>query len=191
MIMTDANVVGAIGTEDRPFGSNEEKAIISLALSRPDFFSAVGRHISHKYFKQLETRWVYAIIEKLFEKYESVPTREMIRDYALKNLTADDDYEAYLAIIDRPSEPREVPYIKDLLIKWAKDRAYGLLYSEEGIAAYENEDYDRLEEILESAKKIADVSQQGLWFFNQQDSLFIKSIEDKLTCGYPKLDEYI
>jgi replicative DNA helicase len=187
----DAELVGVIGTEQRLFGDNEERAIVSIALDKPEFFTGIGKHIKHQFFKQVETQYVYAIIEKLFEENDIVPTRAMVRDHALRNLTADDDYESILAVIDRPSDPREVPYIKDLLLNWARKQAFGMIYSEEGISAYEGGDYERVEEIIEEAKKITDVSQKGFWFFDEMESLFEITSEQKLTCGYPKLDQFL
>jgi len=185
------NEIGVVGTDVRPFGPNEEKAIISLALDHPEFFSAMGRYISHKYFYLTETRWVMAIIEKLYNKTNVVPSRGLVRDYAIKNLTVDDDYDAYLQVIDRKSDPREVIIVKDTLLKWARERAFGQLYSDEIISAYENHDYDTIEKVFEEARKITDVSTNGMWFFHELESLFQRDTEEKLTCGFPKLDEFL
>jgi replicative DNA helicase len=182
---------GDVGSESRPFGPNEEKAIVSLALDYPEFFAAIASQISHKYFYLTETRWVMAIIEKLYNKSNVVPSRGIVRDYAIKNLTVDDDYDAYLQVIDRKSDPREVILIKDTLIKWTRERAFGQLYSEEVVAAYENQDYETIEKVFEEARKITDVTTNGMWFFHELESLFQRDTEEKLTCGFPKLDEFL
>ena len=89
-----------IGTDAVPFGPNEEKAIISLAFSTPEFFGSVGQYLEAVYFNVPESKFVYAIIEGFYKKHETVPTRGMVRDAAMKLLTVEDDYESILEIIN-------------------------------------------------------------------------------------------
>ena len=74
-----------------PFGPAAEKAIISLAFDHPDFFSTVGNYLSEKHFRLTETKFVYAMIKKMWDEIGYVPTREVARDRVLKELTVDDD----------------------------------------------------------------------------------------------------
>ena len=174
-----------------PFGPGTEKSIISLAFDNPEFFSTVGRFLSHKFFRMVETKYVMGIIENMFEDTGYVPTREVVRDEVLKELTADDDYEPILEIVDRPLNRRELPFVKKELMKWAQNRAFGMLYDDEGMTAYENHDYDKLESIFEEARKITDVTTNGLNFFEGFDCLFERSNRNVYTCGFPKLDRVI
>jgi len=173
------------------FGINTERAIISLILDNPEFFTAAGQHISHKFFKAAESKYIMGIIEILFEESSVVPSRSVVRDYAVQNLTVDSDFEPIIELIDRKSDPREVPFVKRELLQWARDQAFGLLYSDEGMEAYEAGDYTKLEQILDQAKKITDVSDDGLFFFEELELLFVRDLEKRYTCGFPRLDRYI
>lgn len=176
---------------DTPFGPHEERAIISLALDEPEFFATAGRYITHSFFRLPEAQWVMGIIEDLFQKTGAVPTRNLVRDYAIKHLTVDDDYEAFLSVIDRHSDPREIPAIKESLVNWARNRAYGMLYDPEVIAAYERGDYQAVEQVMDNAKRITDVSTSGIFFFDNLDLIFTRNAEEKLTTGFNKLDDWL
>ena len=130
--MSDLQAIEAVG-ESVPFGPNTEKSIISLAFECPEFFATVNVHLSHKFFRIAETAAVMIIIERLFKETGYIPTKGAVRDEVLKELTVDDDYERILEVIDREMDKREIPFVKKELLSWARDRAFGMLYSEEGI----------------------------------------------------------
>jgi replicative DNA helicase len=175
-----------------PFGPNEEKAIISLAFDMPEFFSQVGRHMSHKFFKKIENAAAYAIIEECFKKDGTIPTREMALDIAASRLdTSADDFEATIETINRKSNYREVPTIKRTLLDWTRKQAYGLMYSDEALQAWERTDYKVLDEYYEQARRITDVSKPTYSFFDQIPQLFIDDTGERMTCGFPLLDAYI
>lgn len=187
----DDLLIDEVGTEQRPFGPEEEEGIIALALEMPEFYTGVGKYISHEYFSRFDTKIVGAIIERYLTKYGVVPTRKLVRDQVLKELTADDDYKSILKLIERRPNPREVPIIKDTILEWARHRAFGLLYGEQALSAYEGRDYETLEKILEEARRITDVTASGLDFFRNAAELFDEEVETHLTCGYPRLDRFI
>lgn len=174
-----------------PFGPNTEKSIISLAFDHPDFFSSVGTYLSDRHFRLVEVRFIFLLIKKMWDETGYVPTRSMARDRALKELTVDDDYEPILELIDRESDRREIPFIKKELTNFARDRAFGVLFSEEGISAYETQDYEKLEQIFNDARKITDVTSNGLTFFEDTNILFEQGDRKVLTCGFSKLDRMI
>ena len=140
--VSDLKNIEEVG-ESTPFGPDSEKAIVSLSFDHPEFFNSVAMQLSYKYFRLAETKYVMAIVENLYVKHGYVPPRHIVRDYILKHLTVDDDYQPVLEVVDRESNPRELPFIKEELINWARDAAYGLLYDEEAMTAYENKDYER------------------------------------------------
>jgi replicative DNA helicase len=179
-------------TTTPPFGPNEEKAIISLAFDMPEFFSQVGRHMTHKHFKKLENKAVYAIIEECFQKHGCVPTRDMAMDIAAKELdTSADDYEAAIETIKRRSNYREVPIIKQTLVDWTRQQAYGLMYSDDAYQAFERKDYKVLDEYYEQARRITDISKPTFSFFDRIPTLFEDDTRERMTCGFPLLDSLI
>ncbi len=112
-------------------------------------------------------QFVFTLIRNLYDKHEVIPSRAVIKDTAAKYLTADDDWQSVMDVVDRASNPREIPVIKENLISWAKERAYAMLYEDDGMDAYSRGDYEHLDEIIETARQITDVSSQGMWFFDQ------------------------
>lgn len=178
-----------VGSDDMPFGPHEEKAIISLVFSSPEFFGSISQYLDPSYFNVPEAKFVYAVIDKFYRKNETMPTRGMVHDTILRLLTVDDDYERILEYINYKADSREVPIIKDVLLDWARDRAYGLVYSEDAISAYESKDYTKLQQLIENAQRIVDVSGSGESFFDGIDEIFDKETEEKLTCGFKPLDK--
>ena len=155
-----------------PFGKFEEDAIVSLALDDPDFLIPVAKYLKPELFTKLSTRFVIAVVLNYLEKFGEVPTRGILRDKVAAELTEDDPYEEILSLIDRRSNRREVPQVKDLLVKWAKDKAYGMLLSEEAIAAYERGDYGVLRKFMDQAEAISmDGNAEVFGFVNGLDFL--------------------
>lgn len=188
---TLSKLEGQTTDQTTPFGAYEEEAIISLALDHPEFWTSVGRFLKPNMFGRLECRLVAAEILNSFEKFDIVPTRKILRDRIIASLTEDHPYDEILRIVDRKSDYREVPLIKDTLLKWAKDRAFGQIYSEEAQQAYARGDYQFLEKIINEANRIADVSSNGFWFFENYQLLFEPNVIDHRTTGFPKLDKML
>ena len=174
-----------------PFGPYQEEAIVSLALDHPQFFTAVGRFMRPEMFSRIETQWVMAEILNAFDEYDMVPTRDILYDQISRKITEDDPFEEVLGLVRRKSNPREIPMVKDTLLKWARDRSYGLLYSDEAIEAYRMGDYSVLEKIVNEANRIADISDQGFWLFENLEILFQPDIIDHRTTGFPQLDKML
>lgn len=174
-----------------PFGPYQEEAIVSLALDHPQFFTAVGRFMRPEMFARIETKWVMAEILNAFEDYNTVPTRDILYDQISGKITEDDPFEEVLGLVRRKSNPREVPMVKDTLLKWARDKSFGMLYSDEAIEAYRMGDYSFLEKIVNEANRIADVSDQGFWLFENLELLFQPDIIEHRTTGFPKLDKML
>lgn len=171
--------------------SYQEEAIISLLIDFPDFFSSVASFLEPKFFNKVEVQYVLANIKNRFNDTGYVPTRELLHDIIAQQLTVDDPYEEVLRIVNRRSNPRDVPFLKEKLRVWAEKKAYGLLYTPEAIQAYESGDLDHLRQIFMDANKIADVGHKGFWFFEQLDELFEIKQERKISTGFGRLDEFI
>lgn len=178
---------------ERPFGINEEKAIIALAFDMPEFFIQVGQHLSGvKHFVKAEHQFVYTIIEQQYKEHSVIPTRGMVEDIALKNLKAeDDDLDLVLETIHRKSNYRDIPVIKSRLLEWTRNKAYGLVFSEDAHQAWLRKDYDTIEEIFEKARRITDLTNTGVDFFQNIDKLFSEDTKERFTTGFPALDIYL
>ncbi len=173
---------------DQPFKPYEEEMIISLALDHPDFFLSAARFLKPDHFGKLECKWVIAEILNIYESSSIIPTRPWLRSHLEKKITEDDSFEEVFRLVDRKSDPREVPLVKDSLLKWSKERAYGLLYSDEAMEAFHRSDFEYLENIVNEAHKIADVGNNGFWFFQDIARLFQPDAVEHLTTGFPRLD---
>jgi len=88
------------------------------------------------------------------------------------------------------SDPREIPYIKDVVTKWAKHMAYGMLFKE-GYESFCQQNYDAVDELLNKAQKITDITSTGIWFFNSIDVLFHKETVEHFRTGFKELDANI
>ena len=177
--------------DEKPFGKYQEEAIISLALDHPEFFSNVGRYLKPDMFGRTECKYIMAVLLNYYEKFNIIPTRPLLRDIVEKQLTSDQPFEIVLKLLDRKSDPREVPIIKDTLMKWAKNRAYGLIYSEEAIQAYESGRFEELEKIVSEANKVTDIGEGGFWLLDQYEKLFQADAIDHRTTGFPRLDRIL
>jgi replicative DNA helicase len=176
----------------KPFKSLQEEAIISLAIDFPDFFSAVVNYLKPELFSRPETSWVIAEILNIYEKYNVIPTRGILKEHLETTLTVDDPYEEILSLVDRKSNHREVPIVKDLLLKWAKQKAFGLLYKSDAIAAYQEGNFEYIQKLFDEANKIVDIGDHsGLWLFENLEVLFKTDIVEHKTTGFPRLDKLL
>lgn len=173
------------------FGINEERAIISLAQDYPEFFSIVARFVKPQMFQDPSCQLISAIILNALEKYDLIPSRLILRDMVLSVLNEDQQFGPVLELIDRPSDPREVPVIRDRLTEWAKKSAYGLLYSPESMMAYEAGQYDVIEKIIKDAERISDTEINGLWLLDSAQVVLDPQSILHLTTGFPSLDKII
>lgn len=177
--------------ESTTFGKTEEYAIISLVFDQPEFFSAILPYLKDEFFEQFETKFVFNIIKYHFEKHGVLVSRNMCLDIVLQSLTADDPHEEIIKLVQRESDPREVPIITDKLMEWARKKAYGQLYSQEAIEAHERGEYALIEQILDDAHKITNVNAQCHFMFNELDSLFQSEQIERFTTGFPLLDSVL
>lgn len=176
---------------DAPFGPYQEEAIVSLALDHPDLFTTVGHFLKPSLFKRPEVQFVIEHILQSLTEFNVVPTRALLRERLERVLTIDMPYESVLGLVERKSDYREVPLIKDTLLKWARNRAFGLLYSPEAIAAYKSGNFEYLEHVFEDANRIADFGDHGFWFLSNYQMLFEPAIIEHRTTGFPRLDRLL
>src|SRR4051812_32792756 len=108
------------GDTTATFGHYEEEAIVSLALDFPELFLSLANFITPELFLRIEVKYVIAWILKLYNDHSVIPTRKLLHDKIARQLTADEPYKEILALVDRPSDPREVPIIRTTLKDWAR-----------------------------------------------------------------------
>lgn len=174
--------------DQSPFDVHEEPAIVSLALDFPEFFISIASFISPDIFQDMNCRLIMAHMLNYNEQFSVIPSRAILRSRLLKSLTTDVDYQSILAILDRPSDHREVPILKDVVQKWAEYKTYSLLYADESLMAFKRGDYDRLKNIVAQASKIADISRPGFWLFQQAHELFVQDNIIHYPTGFKQLD---
>lgn len=177
--------------DNKIFGKYEERAIISLAFDQPEFFSAILSYLKDEYFESYDSKYVFSLIKYDYDKHGVILSRAMCLDIAKEGLTADDPFKEVIDLIERESDPREVPIISAKLVEWAKKRAFSRLYSADALDAHERGDYDYVENIMEDANRIQNVGSSFYFFFNQLDELFAEDNEEKLTTGFKTLDASI
>ncbi|MCK9558123.1 MAG: hypothetical protein M0R50_08810 [Candidatus Cloacimonetes bacterium] len=174
---------------DTPFGPNTEAGIISLLLDFPELYIPTAKFMSADLFSRPEVKFVIAALKQDYDKFGVLPTRSLLHDRLAKQLTVEDPYEEILAIVDKPSDPRETPILRRDLHEWIEHKIYSQLYSDEAIAAHQRKDHDFLRKIVESATTIGTVGRQGFWFFDQLDELFADTAVEHISTGFPSLDE--
>jgi replicative DNA helicase len=172
-----------------PFGPNSEPGVISLILDFPELFVSMSKYITADLFTRPEVKFVIAALSQDYEKFGILPTRGLLHDRLSKQLTVDDPYEDILAIVDKPSDPREAPILSKMLREWVEYKSYAQLFTDEAAAAYERKDYDFLRKVIDSASSISTVGQQGFWFFDQINEIFEDTAIEHIKTGFPGLDE--
>lgn len=180
--------------KEHPFREHEEEAIVALALDSPDFFGSVAAFIKPEFFQNEAAFVVMYTIKKVFDEC-STYTRGIITDAVHRTLNVDSDYEPINELLLRPSNPKEAPYIKNLVHKWAKHQAYGMIFLQ-GSEVYRTEeskgiderDYKELDKLFDQAQRITDTAHDGIWFFDNLEMLFRRDVSDHFTTGCKPLD---
>lgn len=176
---------------DHPFGQYEEEAVISLILDHPDRANGLIEYLEPEIFKGLHSKFIIANIMEVYRKHSVIPTKGLIKDLIMKQLTVEDDFEPILEILDRECNHRDIALITESLGKWAKHKTFSMLYDQESIDAYQSGDYTKLEEVFNRATRVNSTGAQGLWLFKQLDELFIESNMIHIPTGFPSLDRYL
>lgn len=174
------------------FGKYEEEAIVALILDHPEYFAHILPHLTDTLFSRLEVRFVIQHILNYHEKFEVFPTRSMLRDMVSKSLTVDDPFvDDILQIVDKKSDPREVPSLRDTIVQWAKHKSYEMLFAQDSIDHFNKGNYEHLDKIVESARRVQEVGSKTLWFFDEMEKIFVEEDAEHFTTGWPILDQYM
>jgi replicative DNA helicase len=173
---------------DSPFGPNMEAGIISLILDFPELYIPTSKFITADLFTRPEVKYVVAALKQDFDKFGVIPSRPLLHDRLAKQLTVDDPYEEILSVVDRQSNPREAPILRQTLRDWVEHQSYAQLYSDDAIAAHQRGDHEFLRKIVDSASSINTIGNQGFWFFDQIDEIFADTAIEHISTGFPGLD---
>jgi hypothetical protein len=171
-----------------PFRPDFEALVIPFLLDFPQFVEV--RLLKPEHFTKETTRYTIAEILSYHEKHNVVPTRAVLIDVLENKLTEDDPHEEILGFVKRRLDPRDIPYVKEKLKDWLRDRAYGLLFSD-GVEAYHRGDYQAIEDIVKRAARIYAFDQgEPFGFMSAED--FLKHdltyewlVEQVLVAGQP------
>jgi replicative DNA helicase len=174
---------------DTPFGPNMEAGIISLILDFPELYIPTSKFIKAELFVRPEVKYVIAALKQDYDKFGIIPTRALLHDRLAKQLTMEDPFEEILAIVDRPSDPREAPILRQTLREWVEHQSYAQLYSDEALAAHQRGDHEFLRKIVDSASSISMIGNQGFWFFDQIDEIFLDTAIEHISTGFKDLDK--
>ena len=140
--------------KEGPFTQFQEEAIVSLMFDFPDFFTPIIKLFKVELFGSLNTRFVVAHILSMHKECGVMPTRHVVHDAVAKQLTTDMPHKEVLAVVARPSNYREVPFVKAHLISWVKQQTMAQLYSDEVIAAHHRGDHTMALQILDGYRSI-------------------------------------
>lgn len=174
------------------FSKFEEENIILLALESPEFFHRIASFMKAEYFVSDEAQYLMKVYCEFYEKYDEVPTREMVKNMVYKDLSVDDPIsKPIIEIIDRELDPRNAPFIKEHIIKWAKQKQISMLYDDSTMEKIKNGDFESVEKIFDDAVKISDVIIKPFNFFKDVDQLFEVQERDYFTTGFPRIDKEI
>ncbi len=175
-----------------PFADFEEEIIVSIALDLPEYFLSLAHLLEWSLFTRPHTQYVMMTLLDYVNKYQAVPTRQNLANRISKALTVDSaNWEDIVRVITRPASERDYPAVKDTLNNWAKRKSFGLLYSPAAQDAYARGDYQALEDIVDAANRISDVSSKGFWFYEQIEELFIPDNSIHLPTGFNRLDKLL
>lgn len=177
--------------DDHPFSSYEEQSIIALAFDFPEFFVNAIKYLDPALFNDIPSKYVMAEILNYYEKYAQIPTRFLARKILDDKLTEADPYDDIYKILDRKSNPRDVPYIKDSLIKWSKHKTYALLFEDEARDAYLSGNYEYIDKLIEKANRVTDAKARGIWFLEEFNKLFLPNAVRHRTTGFKQLDNIL
>lgn len=135
------------------FNRDMEPMLISCLLDFPHFVAP--QYLKPEFFETGPARVVIATILNYLEANNTVPTRLALRAALAENVTVDDQYEDVFALVDRPSDPREVPFVKDKYQAWLRNKAFGQLFADDAIEAWNRGDYAALTNLVAQANLLS------------------------------------
>jgi hypothetical protein len=192
--MSTLDVLESLQADESPrraFHRSLEEPIVSALFDHPQFVE-VGL-LRPEHFESHTCKYVVANLLNYLEKYKVLPTREALWSVLEHMLTEDDPWEPVQRLIFRPSNPREIPLVKDKMREWLRDAAYGQLFSDDVIEAYHRGEYHVIEDIVSRAARIYSFEQGEVFGFQDAEDFLEEDlshewlIRDILVEGQPFL----
>lgn len=140
--------------EAAAFGPETEGMIVTYCLEHPEQAAHVLPELEADLFARDECRYLMAWIHNLTADLGGPPTRAIVTDKVMRNITVDDDQRATKPILDllnRKPARMEFIHAQQQLKGFIEHRRRGRLYEDDVIQAYHNRDYARWDELAQKA----------------------------------------
>lgn len=174
------------------FSEFEEEQIVLLALDSPDFFYRIVRFMKPEYFEADELQYIMHTYIEYYEKFDEVPTKEILKDIVYKDMKADEESSRpVMEILEKELDPRNSKYIRDQVVKWARIKQMSLIYDEEVMVQAQEGNWQAVDELIQQAAGISDVIIKPFRFFKDIDELFVEDTKEHFTTGFTRLDNAI
>lgn len=173
-----------------------DKFFISFIIDNPEFYKIINEYIIPTDFENDIDQLIYRFIQLLYKKHKTVPTRETLKRVINDKLKTDNDIskiEKIYQTINFQIDPRDSAIVRDNIKDFVKRKIYERLYSEDAIRAASKGDFDRIDMIVEEAKKIDVVDDECVDYFSDENikEIFEDEKVEHLTCGITALDVYL
>lgn len=175
------------------FQPHEEHGIVSLLIDYPELYSSVSEVLTPDIFHTIEAKWIMAMIQQDFGKAGVIPSRKLLEARAARLLrpSIDTNWRDIIALINRKSDPRDVPFLRERLQSQVEQMIFGTLFTEESYAAYKDGNNERLREIFAKVERLRAIDTTGFWLFEQIDELFVDQSVEHISTGFKSLDKHL
>lgn len=161
--------------------SDTQKLLIEYMISSSDVFIIVNDIVKHVYFDP-EYRNSVKFIKKYYEKYNNLPTPQMIQGEVNVN---------YELVTDITKDA--VEYITDTIQDFCKNEGMKLaILKASTILQDDGGNSDEIMTLIKNAYEIGIAKRLGVSFFDEAEEMLTKIVEDvPVSTGWPSLDDAI
>ena len=179
------------GTNFDVFGSSKfQNRVIQGALTDRVFFERVFEILKQDFFTTEAHRIIWGEIVKLFNKYDSSPTYDMLRLEIAAIPDGDDKDDALTILVDieKNASRQEIEHAKEKAFEFCKNQSMksAILHS---VELLKEGKFDEIQKTIEESLKVTDKTDMGHNYFDSFDS---RSKEDKrpntVPTGFEALD---
>jgi replicative DNA helicase len=174
--------------------NSDDIDVISFLIDNPDFYFMVSSDLSPQDFENKSCAILFDVMNAVWKKYKSLPTRNILKQIIGKKLKTTHEYgmiEEIYKIINHRLDPRDMPFVRDNIKSYVQSKMYGKLYSEEYMQDHIDGKYDNINKIIEDARKLNYTDTNYVNFYEILESLFVQEKVEHLTSGFVDLDEFL